>query len=106
MGVSGTGNAWYTVNFANPTGVTAGTNYAIVLKAGSGGPFRAVSSSSAASYANRAWFTTSNSGANWAASIINSGTSTSPADPAFRAYVGNYSPRSSTACATSSTSRT
>jgi hypothetical protein len=90
--ISSTGNAFYTVTFTNPTGVIAGTNYTIVLKAGSGGPFRAVSSSSAASYANGAWFATSNSGANWSAGLINSGGTIFAADLAFRAFVGNYSP--------------
>ncbi|HWW75299.1 MAG TPA: hypothetical protein VNZ44_07885, partial [Pyrinomonadaceae bacterium] len=84
--ITSTTNAWYTVLFATPANVNAGTPYAIVLKAGSGGPFRAVSSSSAASYANGAWYTTSNGGANWAVGLINSGT-IFPADLAFRAFV-------------------
>ncbi|HEX8117203.1 MAG TPA: carboxypeptidase regulatory-like domain-containing protein, partial [Pyrinomonadaceae bacterium] len=91
--INSTGNAWYTVNFAAPPSVNAGTQYAIVLRAATGGPYRGVRTSTDA-YAGGSWLQSSNSGGSW--SQLVSGTAT--LDLAFRAYVvstnyqatGNY----------------
>jgi hypothetical protein len=80
--INSTGNLWYTVNFASPASVTSGTQYALVFRAGTGGPFRAVSSSSNV-YANGNWQQSSTSGASWA--NVTSGGQT--LDLVFRAYV-------------------
>jgi hypothetical protein len=80
--VTSTGNSWYSVNFASPTNVSAGTQYAIVLRAGTGGPYRGVRTSTDA-YAGGSWLQSSNSGTSW--STLVSGTTT--LDLAFRAYV-------------------
>ena len=75
--VSGTGNAWYSVTFAAPASVNAGTSYAIVLKAVTGGAYRAVRSNGNV-YANGAWYQSTTSGASWAAQT---------SDLAFRTYI-------------------
>jgi hypothetical protein len=80
--ISGTGNAWYTVNFSSPTSVTAGTQYAIVFRATSGGPFRLVRASGNV-YAGGAWLQSTNSGGAWA-TVTSAGVTQ---DLAFRAYV-------------------
>ncbi|HEX7318235.1 MAG TPA: MBG domain-containing protein [Pyrinomonadaceae bacterium] len=80
--IAGTGNAWYGVTFAAPPIVAAGTQYALVFRAGAGGPFRAVSSSSNV-YAGGNWQQSSTSGASWA--NITSGGQT--LDLAFSAYI-------------------
>jgi hypothetical protein len=80
--INSTGNAFYTVIFANPPSVTSGTQYALVLRTGTGGPYRAVSSSTNV-YPNGSWQQSSNSGASWANVV--SGTNT--LDLVFRAYV-------------------
>ncbi|HEX8150251.1 MAG TPA: MBG domain-containing protein [Pyrinomonadaceae bacterium] len=80
--IAGTGNAWYSVTFATPANVTAGTQYALVFRAGAGGPFRAVSSNTNV-YANGNWQQSSTGGASWA--NVTSGTNT--LDLAFRSYV-------------------
>ena len=85
--ISGTGNAWYSVMFANPTNVTAGTSYSIVLRASSGGPYRAVRANGNV-YANGAWYQSTTSGSSWAAPTAGSPATTQ--DLAFRAYVGVY----------------
>jgi hypothetical protein len=82
--ISSTGNLWYSVAFAAPASVTAGTSYAIVLRAASGGPFRAVRGSSNV-YANGAWYQSTNSGTGWAAPTA--GTTPTTQDLVFRAYV-------------------
>ncbi|HYY42657.1 MAG TPA: choice-of-anchor R domain-containing protein, partial [Pyrinomonadaceae bacterium] len=80
--INSTGNAWYTVNFANPPSVNAGTVYALVLRTGTGGPYRAVSSSTNV-YAGGSWQQSSNSGASWA----NVTSANQTLDLVFRAYV-------------------
>ncbi|HZI18503.1 MAG TPA: MBG domain-containing protein [Pyrinomonadaceae bacterium] len=75
--VTGTGNGWHSVTFAAPASVNAGTTYALVLRASSGGPYRAVRSNNN-SYANGAWYSSTNSGGAWAAQ---------GQDLAFRTYV-------------------
>jgi hypothetical protein len=80
--ISGTTNAWYTVNFAAPANVTAGTSYALVLRATSGGPYRAVRANGNV-YANGAWLQSLNSGGTWA--TVTSGGITQ--DLAFTVYV-------------------
>ena len=80
--ISGTGNAWYTVTFATPASVNAGTSYAIVLRAASGGPYRAVRANGNV-YANGAWYQSTTSGSSWA--LVTSAGITQ--DLAFRAYV-------------------
>lgn len=80
--INSTGNLWYSVTFDTPVNVTAGTLYAIVLRAGTGGPYRGVYVSSNA-YPGGAWLQSSNSGASWA--TLTSGGVT--LDLAFRAYV-------------------
>jgi hypothetical protein len=76
------GNLFYTVTFANPASVNTGTVYALVLRTGTGGPYRAVSSS-ANVYAGGSWQQSSNSGATWANVV----SSTQTLDLVFRAYV-------------------
>ncbi len=80
--INSTGNAWFTVNFAAPPTVTSGTQYALVFRAGAGGPFRAVSSSSNV-YAGGNWQQSSTSGASWA-NVTSGGVTL---DLAFVAYV-------------------
>ena len=80
--ISGTTNAWYTVNFTTPANVTAGTSYALVLRAVSGGPYRAVRASGNV-YANGAWYQSTNSGTSWAAPTSAGATQ----DLAFTVYV-------------------
>ena len=75
--VSGTTNAWYSVTFATPSTVNAGTGYALVLRASSGGPYRAVRSQNN-TYASGAWYSSTNSGGAWAAQN---------SDLAFRTYM-------------------
>lgn len=92
--ISGTGNTFYTVTFASPPSIVSGTQYALVLRTGTGGPYRAVSSNSNV-YPNGSWQQSSNSGASWG-NVVNAGGST--LDLVFRAYVvplvyatdGNY----------------
>jgi hypothetical protein len=91
--ISGTGNTFYTVTFASPPSVVSGTQYALVLRTGTGGPYRAVASLTNV-YPNGSWQQSSNSGATWGNVV--SGTNT--LDLVFRAYVvpqvyatdGNY----------------
>ncbi|HEX6184513.1 MAG TPA: MBG domain-containing protein [Pyrinomonadaceae bacterium] len=80
--IAGTGNAFYSVPFAAPPNVVAGTQYALVLRAGAGGPFRAVSSLSNV-YAGGNWQQSTTSGASWA-NIVNAGQTL---DLVFRSYV-------------------
>jgi MBG domain (YGX type)/Carboxypeptidase regulatory-like domain len=68
-GVNSTGNLTYTVSFAAPPSVVAGTQYALVLRAGSGGPYRGTASLSNV-YAGGTWQQSSNSGASWA-NVVN-----------------------------------
>lgn len=64
--ISGTTNAWYSANFTTPPDLNSGTQYAIVLRGVSGGPYRAVRGNNN-SYANGAWFSSTNSGGSWGA---------------------------------------
>jgi hypothetical protein len=80
--VNTTGNLYYTVAFVAPPNVTAGTQYALVLRAGTGGPYRAVSSSTNV-YAGGNWQQSSNSGGTWA--NVTSGGLT--LDLVFTAYI-------------------
>ena len=80
--ISTTGNAWYTVTFAAPVNVTAGTQYALVFRAGAGGPFRGVSSSTNV-YPGGNWQQSTTSGASWA-NVTSGGVTL---DLAFIAYV-------------------
>ena len=82
--INSTGNLWYSVNFASPADVTAGTLYAIVLRAGSGGPYRGTASNTN-TYANGGWLQSSNSGGSWA--NVTTGTPATTLDLAFRAYI-------------------
>jgi hypothetical protein len=75
-GVGGT-NAWNSIAFSTPATVSSGTRYAIVLRAATGGDYRAVRSNNNA-YANGVWYTSSNSGGAW---------SSQTTDLAFRTYV-------------------
>ncbi|HVF66950.1 MAG TPA: hypothetical protein VM914_04780, partial [Pyrinomonadaceae bacterium] len=75
--VSSATNSWVPITFPVPANVTAGTNYAIVLRGATGGDYRATRSSKS-SYANGAWYTSTNSGSTWAAQ---------GQDLAFRTYV-------------------
>jgi hypothetical protein len=91
--INSTGNAWYTVTFTNPANVSTGTQYALIFRTGTGGPYRAVSSLTNV-YANGSWQQSSNSGTSWG--NVTSGGQT--LDLAFRSYVvpqvfttsGNY----------------
>ncbi|HEY3025772.1 MAG TPA: carboxypeptidase regulatory-like domain-containing protein, partial [Pyrinomonadaceae bacterium] len=76
-GVSSTTNAWYSVPFSSPATVSTGTTYAIVLRVGTGGNYRGVRSN-ANSYANGAYYLSTNSGGTWSAQ---------GQDLAFRTYV-------------------
>ena len=80
--ITGTGNAWYSVNFAAPTNVAAGTQYAVVFRAASGGPYRLVRANGNV-YAGGSWYQSTTSGGAW--SVVTSGGITQ--DLAFRAYV-------------------
>jgi hypothetical protein len=80
--VTSTTNAWYTANFAAPANVTAGTQYALVLRAASGGPYRAVRANGNV-YANGSWLQSTTSGSSWA--VVTSGGVTQ--DLAFTVYV-------------------
>ncbi|HEX8119172.1 MAG TPA: hypothetical protein VF521_17980, partial [Pyrinomonadaceae bacterium] len=75
--VSSATNSWVPITFTAPATVTAGTAYAIVLRAGSGGDYRATRSNKN-SYSGGAWYTSTNSGSTWAAQ---------GQDLAFRTYV-------------------
>ncbi|HEX8294408.1 MAG TPA: MBG domain-containing protein [Pyrinomonadaceae bacterium] len=89
--ITSTTNAWYSVAFATPANVAAGTTYALVLRAGSGGPFRSVSAGGD-SYAGGVMYSTTNGGANWSPTLVGA-TSASlvQTDMAFRAYIGSTS---------------
>jgi hypothetical protein len=63
-GVTATGLFLYTANFAIPTNVTAGTTYALVMRAELGGPFRTVSGSGS-TYGGGALFSSSTAGGAW-----------------------------------------
>jgi hypothetical protein len=76
------GNAAYSVNFPAPASVNAGTQYALVFRVGTNGPFRAVSSGSNV-YAGGNWQQSSNSGASWA-NVTSGGVTL---DLVFTAYV-------------------
>lgn len=80
--IAGTGNAWYSVAFAAPATVTAGTPYALVLRAASGGPYRAVRANGNV-YAAGAWYQSTTSGSTWATPVSGGVTQ----DLAFRAYI-------------------
>ena len=75
--VSSATNSWVPITFPAPVTVTAGTAYAVVLRAGAGGDYRATRSNKN-SYAGGAWYTSTNSGSTWAAQ---------GQDLAFRTYV-------------------
>ena len=76
------GNLWYSLNFATPANVTAGTAYALVFRAGTGGPFLVVRGSGNL-YAGGSMQSSANSGASWA----NVTSAAVTQDLAFRAYV-------------------
>ncbi|HEX8187201.1 MAG TPA: MBG domain-containing protein, partial [Pyrinomonadaceae bacterium] len=84
--LSNTVNAWYSVTFATPANVTAGTRYALVLRAATGGPYRAVSGASD-TYAGGAMLSSTTGGASWTATTV--GTPAVATDMAFRAFVSS-----------------
>jgi hypothetical protein len=82
--INSTGNLWYTVNFANAPTVAAGTQYALVFRAGTGGPYRAVASLTNV-YAGGNWQQSTTSGSNGSWANLVSGANT--LDLVFVAYV-------------------
>ena len=82
--ISSTGNATFSVSFAAPPTVSAGTQYALVFRAGAGGPFRAVASLTNV-YAGGNWQQSSTSGSSGSWANLVSGANT--LDLVFTAYV-------------------